>query len=94
MREQIANPYFYLFFGYIVCALSVHWTLTGKVWVRFHGWVYRADEPKTFWWNVAMFYIIGLFLIGCCLQIVYGPELIGVRPIYVFIARFVKRIMP
>lgn len=69
-----SKPYFQLFSGFIFFSLGVHWTLTGKVRTRFGSWVYRADEPKTFWWNVAGFYIIGLFLIGYCLRVVFGTK--------------------
>jgi hypothetical protein len=66
------KPLFCLIFGFIFFSLGVLWTLTGRVWLRFHGWVYRVDEPKTFWWNVAVFFLIGLFLVGYCLRLVSG----------------------
>jgi hypothetical protein len=46
-----------------ICA-AVVFTYKGKVWVRFTGWVYRAKEPKWFWWEVALDYLIGLYLVG------------------------------
>ena len=36
----------------------------GKVWVRFNGWVYRAQEPRIFWGEVALYYLGGVCFIG------------------------------
>ena len=66
------SPLFYLICGFIVVSIAVHETLTGRAYVRFHGWVSRTEEPKTFWWNVAVLFLIGLFLIGYCLHLVIG----------------------
>ena len=54
--------------GFAVIALAVHETFTGKVYVRFYGWVPRTDAPKTYWWNLVLLYLLGLFLIGECLR--------------------------
>lgn len=64
------SPLFYLIFGFIVVSFAVHETLSGRAWVRFHGWVYRANEPIAYWWTVAIMFLIGLFLIGYCLYLV------------------------
>jgi len=40
------------------CAGSVFIHM-GKAWVRFYGWVYRAREPKWFWWEIALDYLCG-----------------------------------
>jgi hypothetical protein len=66
------SPLFYLIAGFIVISVAVHEILTGRAWVRSNGWVYRANEPKTFWWNVAILLLIGLFLVGYCLSLVSG----------------------
>ncbi len=47
-------------------------TCTGRVWVRFNGWVYRDKEAGWFWWEVALDYLIGGFFIGYFLYRVYG----------------------
>lgn len=57
-------PYVFLILGIISFTAAVVWTCTGKAWVRFHGWVYRAQEPKWFWWEVALYYLVGLGFIG------------------------------
>jgi len=72
MRTLLTTPYFQLIFGVISFSAAVVWTCTGKAWARFHGWVYRAEEPSGFWWVVAMYYLIGVFMIGYFLYKVYG----------------------
>ena len=68
----LRGPYFQLIFGVISFSAAVVWTYTGKAWARFHGWVYRAEEPTDFWGTVAMYYLIGVFLIGYFLYKAYG----------------------
>ena len=68
----LRRPYFQLIFGVISFSAAVVWTCTGKAWARFHGWVYRAEEPTDFWGTVAMYYLIGVFLIGYFLYKAYG----------------------
>jgi hypothetical protein len=65
-------PFFQLMIGVLSFSAAVVWTCTGKVWARFHGWVYRAEEPTDFWWSVAMYYLIGVVLIGYFLFEVHG----------------------
>ena len=67
-----ASPLFELTAGFIVFCFAVHSILSGRAWVRFGGWVYRTKEPKTFWWNVSILFLIALFLIGRCLVRVSG----------------------
>jgi hypothetical protein len=45
----------------IVAVLS---TCSGKALTRGQGLVSRAEDPKTFWWVVAMWYIGGILFIG------------------------------
>jgi len=54
------SPYFLLIAGFVFVSLGVYGTLNGGVWVRFSGWVYRDKEPKTFWVEVALYYLIGV----------------------------------
>lgn len=53
-----------LILGIILLFSGVIWTCTGKTWDRYGGWVYRTQEPKRFWWAVAMYYLVGIGLIG------------------------------
>jgi hypothetical protein len=64
------SPLFYLVTGFIVFCVGVQSILAGRTWVRFNGWVYAADEPKSFWCNVLVLFLIALFLIGYCLYLV------------------------
>jgi hypothetical protein len=57
-------PYFFLIVGVILISAATVWTCMGKVWVRFNGWVYRANEPRSFWWEVALYYLGGVCFIG------------------------------
>jgi hypothetical protein len=50
--------------GIILIALGARYTCTGKAYARLHGWIYRADDPKGFWLEVAGSYLLGLALIG------------------------------
>jgi RsiW-degrading membrane proteinase PrsW (M82 family) len=69
-NSPIRSPYFYLVVGLIAFSAAVIWTCTGKAWIRFHGWVYRAREPKRFWWEVAMDCLIGVIFIGIFLSLI------------------------
>ena len=53
-----------LIFGGISFCAAVVWTFTGKAKTRFHGWVYRAQEPIVFWLVVATYYLGALLFVG------------------------------
>jgi len=65
-------PYTLLTFGMFLLFLAVVYTYTGKAWIRFHGWVYRAEEPKRYWLEVAMYYLGGVGFVGYFLYKVFG----------------------
>jgi hypothetical protein len=67
LSSILEPPRIFLILGVISIIAAVVWISTGKVWVRFNGWVYRAKEPKWFWWQVVLYSIIGIFFIGCFL---------------------------
>ena len=56
--------YIYLILGLISFSGAVVSTCTGKARLRFSGWVYRAIEPRQFWWVVAMYYVGAVLFIG------------------------------
>jgi len=64
LNSLIRPPYIFLILGVISISAAAVFTCTGKVWVRFSGWVYRAKEPGWFWYEVAVDYIIGACFIG------------------------------
>src|ERR1039458_6382471 len=62
----ITVPYGLLIVGIVLLLLAVIYTYTGKVWAR-SCWVYRAKEPKWFWWQIALYCLTGVGLIGAFL---------------------------
>lgn len=63
LSSVLRSPFTFLILGAISTSAAVVWTFAGKAWVRFHGWVYRDEEPRWFWWEVAVYYLAGAFLI-------------------------------
>jgi hypothetical protein len=57
------SPYFFLILGIISLIAGVVSTCTGKALMRFHGWVYRAEEPTLFWQTVGVYYLIAVWFI-------------------------------
>ena len=73
MRGPLLRPPYTLFaFGMFVLFLAVIYTYTGKAWSRFRGWVYRAEEPRRYWLEVAMYYLLGFGVVGYFLYEVSG----------------------
>jgi hypothetical protein len=52
-----------LFPGLFMICLGLLYACIGKAYARFHGWVYRAKDPKEFWLEVAGYCLFGLILI-------------------------------
>jgi len=44
--------------------MALIFTLTGQCLVKYKGIVSRADDPKTFWQNIAMYCVLGLLSLG------------------------------
>jgi hypothetical protein len=72
LNSLLKPPYVFLILGVISICAAAFFTCTGKVWVRFSGWVYRAKEPGWFWWEVALDYLIGVCFIGYFLYKICG----------------------
>jgi hypothetical protein len=64
LNSVLKSPLVFLMLGVISISAAVVWTRTGRAWVRFHGWVYRAKEPRWFWWEVALYYLVGVCFVG------------------------------
>jgi hypothetical protein len=64
LNSLLRPPYFFLILGVISISAAAVFTGTGKVWVRFNGWVYRAKEPRAFWGNVAAYSLVGVCFIA------------------------------
>jgi H+/Cl- antiporter ClcA len=54
----------FLLIGIILLVIAVVFTLAGESLERYGSIVSRAEEPKRFWWNVATFYLGGIFFIA------------------------------
>ena len=54
----------FLLIGIIILVMAAVFTLSGETSERYHGVVYRAEEPKRFWWDVVLYFLAGLFFIG------------------------------
>jgi hypothetical protein len=63
-------PYIFLTLGVVSIFAATVFTCMGKAWVRFNGWVYRAKEPRSFWWEIALYYLIGVWFIRHFLYLV------------------------
>ena len=61
--NQVPPDVFFIL-GVVSISAALVFTYMGKTWVRFHGWVYRAKEPKWFWWEVALYFLVGFFFLG------------------------------
>jgi hypothetical protein len=60
----IDHQHRFLLIGIVLLLVAVVFTLTGETLERGYGIVERTDEPKRFWWNVALFYLSGIFFIA------------------------------
>jgi hypothetical protein len=60
----IFMPYRLLLLGFLCFIVAEISIWKGKALTRGHGLVSRAEDPKSFWWIVAMWYVGGVVLIG------------------------------
>lgn len=58
----LTPPNVFLTVGIIFISGAAVFAYTGKVWVRFSGWVYREKQPRVFWGEVAAYFLGGAFL--------------------------------
>ena len=68
----VKPPHMFLILGILSVSAATVFTRTGKVWVRFNGWVYRAKEPGSFWGEVAAYFLVGLCFVGYFLYEIHG----------------------
>jgi len=65
-------PYGLLIFGVFSLFLAVAGISTGEAWARFGRVVYRAKEPKQFWWLITIYWFGAVGFIGYFLYQVHG----------------------
>ncbi len=69
------TPYLILIVAAFFVLLGLIWISMGKAWVRFSGWVYRDREPRTFWGEVTMDFLVGIgFIVFCVYEVMKGPK--------------------
>jgi hypothetical protein len=71
-------PYGFLLFGIACFANAAFATNSGRVWLRFR-WAYRTQEPKTFWWDVVLYYVAGASFI---VYFLYLGTTVGYPPLW------------
>jgi hypothetical protein len=72
LNSLLRPPNVFLTVGVISISAATIFAYTGKVWVRFSGWVYRGKESRVFWGEVAAYFLVGVFFVGYFLYKVYG----------------------
>ena len=65
-------PNIFLILGGISLCVGAISMCTGVTWARFGRVIYRANEPRQFWEDVAACYLVGVCFIGYFLYKVYG----------------------
>jgi hypothetical protein len=48
-----------LLFGIGLIGFGVVYLCLGKAYARFHGWVYRANDPKGYWFEIVLYFALG-----------------------------------
>ena len=68
MRDSdLKRPHVFLTLAIISLSGAVVSTCIGKTWARTGRTIYRAEEPSTFWWVVAIYYLGALLFLGAYL---------------------------
>jgi hypothetical protein len=67
LGSLLRAPFIFLILSVLAISAATVFACTGRVWVRFSGWVYRAKEPRVFWVDVIILYLAGVFFMGCFL---------------------------
>lgn len=56
----IYAPYNLALIGVVLLLLGVICAFTGKVIAPYHGVVRRTEDPSSFWWNVVIYFLVGV----------------------------------
>ena len=60
----MARHHTFLILGTVLLVMALIFTLTGRCLVKDQGIINRAKDPKTFWQNVAVYYLLSLLCLG------------------------------
>ncbi len=74
LDSLLRPPNVFLTVGLIFICGAVLFAYSGKVWVRFSGWVSREKEPRVFWDEVAAYFLGGIFFVGYFLFKIRGTS--------------------
>jgi hypothetical protein len=58
------SGYGFLIFGIVSLILALYATCTGEAWARWGRVIQRAEDPKRFWWLVAVYCLGSVVFIG------------------------------
>jgi hypothetical protein len=67
----MARHHVSLILGIVLMVMALIFTLTGRCLVKYQGIISRAEDPKTFWQNIAVYCLLGLFFLGLYLYTDY-----------------------
>lgn len=79
LRKLFRPPYGFIFMGIFFIVMGSIYMSMGRAYVRFSGWVYRTEKPRTFWGEIAMYYVIGAGLVG---YFMYLGTTVGYPPLW------------
>ena len=63
-RYLLARQNVSFIMGIVLIGLALIFALTGRCLVKYRGIIYRADDPKEFWQNIAVYCVLGLVCLG------------------------------
>ena len=60
----LARHHTFFVMGIVLVAAALIFTLTGWCLVKYKGFVSRSKNPKMFWQNVVLYFVLGLVCLG------------------------------
>jgi hypothetical protein len=72
LHSLLKPPSIFLIFRGISLCTGMVSTCTGVTWAPYGRVIYRAEEPRKFWKDVAARYLIGVCFVGYFLYKAYG----------------------
>jgi hypothetical protein len=64
LHTHLEQPGSFVLLGVSSICVALVLTFTGKAWDRFRGLVDRAEDPKLYWWQIAVLYLAGVVSFG------------------------------
>jgi hypothetical protein len=60
----MARHHVFYVMGIVLVSAALIFTLTGRCLVKYEGIVSRSKDPKIFWQNVVLYFVLGLICFG------------------------------